>query len=67
MPKRILSIFIDESGDFGPFQVHSPNYYVAMVFHDQSEDISEEIEKLDNRIKNSGFGYPVFHAGPLIR
>ena len=67
LQKKILSIFIDESGDFGEYDFHSPYYYVAMVFHDQTEDISEEIEALDEHIKASGFKYPVFHAGPLIR
>lgn len=67
MQKKILSIFIDESGDFGEYDFHSPYYYVAMVFHDQADDISSEIEALDEHIRASGFKYPVFHAGPLIR
>ena len=37
--KKILSIFIDKSGDFGDYDFHSPYYYVTMVFHDQSDDI----------------------------
>ena len=41
MAHKTLSIFIDESGDFGKYDFHSPNYYVAMVLHDQSIDISE--------------------------
>ncbi len=67
VPKRILSIFIDESGDFGPFQVHSPNYYVAMVFHDQSEDISEYIRTLDFQLENIGYPNHTIHTGPIIR
>ena len=67
MPKKTLSIFIDESGDFGPYDSHSPNYYVAMVFHDQSMDISQEIENLDNYIAQKGFPFHAIHAGPLIR
>lgn len=67
MPKKTLSIFIDESGDFGPYDSHSPNYYVAMVFHDQSIDISQEIENLDNYIAQKGFPFHAIHAGPLIR
>lgn len=34
-----LSIFIDESGDFGEYDYHSPYYIITMVFHDQQEDI----------------------------
>jgi hypothetical protein len=28
---RELSIFIDESGDFGPFEKHSPFYVLSLV------------------------------------
>lgn len=45
MADKILSIFIDESGDFGPYEKHNPYYLVAMVAHNQSVDISEEINK----------------------
>ena len=31
-----LSIFIDESGDFGTYDIRSPYYIITMVFHDQS-------------------------------
>lgn len=65
--QKILSIFIDESGDFGKYDSHAPYYYVALVFHEQSDDISEQIRVLDEHIEKSGFPYPVFHAGPLIR
>ena len=36
MKEKVLSVFIDESGDFGDYDFHSPYYYVAMVLHDQS-------------------------------
>ena len=36
-----LSIFIDESGDFGEYSYHSPYYIISMVFHEQSIDISK--------------------------
>ena len=29
-----LSIFIDESGDFGSYEPHSPFYIITMVFHE---------------------------------
>ena len=32
-----LSIFIDESGDFGEYDYHSPWYIVTMVFHEQED------------------------------
>lgn len=36
---RELSVFIDESGDFGDYCFHSPYYIIAMIFHKQSTDI----------------------------
>lgn len=66
--KECLSIFVDESGDFGPFCPLAPYYIVTMLFHDQSSDISPQIQKLDEEIQR--FGYEkdfVIHTGPLIR
>ena len=48
---RELSIFIDESGDFGPYDYHSPYYIIAMVFHDQTADISGPIAKLNRDLE----------------
>ena len=67
MPKKILSIFIDESGDFGKYDIRSPYYYVAMVFHDQSVDISSDIDILNDQIRQIGFHDHAIHSGPLIR
>ena len=41
MSEKILSIFIDESGDFGPYEAHAPYYLVSMILHDQNTDITE--------------------------
>ena len=35
MKEKVISVFIDESGDFGQYNPASPNYYVAMVLHNQ--------------------------------
>ncbi len=67
MNNRILSVFIDESGDFGAYDVHTPYYIVAMILHDQSIDIRENIHLLDKHITESGFGIHAIHTGPLIR
>lgn len=67
MAERILSCFIDESGDFGPYDFHSPNYYVSMVLHDQNIDISEKISGMESRAANLGFPNHAIHTGPLIR
>lgn len=42
-----LSIFIDESGDFGEYDYHSPWYIVTMVFHEQDASIQEPMEYLN--------------------
>lgn len=44
MLERVLSVFIDESGDFGSYDYHAPYYLVTMVLHDQSIDISANID-----------------------
>ena len=36
---RILSCFVDETGDFGDYDSHCPYYMVSVVLHDQSESI----------------------------
>ena len=45
-----LSIFIDESGDFGPFEKHSPFYVLSLVFHDQSDDIAGHLDKIHDAL-----------------
>ena len=62
-----LSIFIDESGDFGEYSVHSPFYIITMVFHDQSEDIQESISKLNQELSYLGIEDTCIHTGPIIR
>lgn len=63
-----LSIFVDESGDFGSYKSHSPFYFFTLVFHDQGQPISTQIEFLEKRILelNLPAGH-CFHAGPIIR
>lgn len=62
-----LSIFIDESGDFGPYDFRSPYYIITMVFHDQSVDISGPVAKLEQDLANRGFPDHCVHTGPIIR
>lgn len=42
---RILSVFVDESGDFGEVKDRSSYYLVTLVFHDQQFDITEGIDE----------------------
>ena len=55
--KRTLSIFVDEGGDFGPADPHSPLYVVAFVFHDQSVDLKTKIDYLSELVAKCGLAY----------
>lgn len=66
-PNHILSCFIDESGDFGPYEAHSPYYYVTFVLHDQNSDLTNMINGLNQRMSNEGIASHAIHTGPLIR
>jgi hypothetical protein len=67
MAEKTLSVFIDESGDFGPYEAHAPYYLVAMVLHNQNIDISENINSFDAHLQNLGYPQHAVHTGPLIR
>lgn len=67
MTEKILSVFVDESGDFGPYDHHAPIYLVAMVLHDQRIDISDDVRALDEHLRNLGQPIHAIHTGPLIR
>ncbi|MBQ3514743.1 MAG: DUF3800 domain-containing protein [Lachnospiraceae bacterium] len=62
-----LSIFIDESGDFGEITERPAYYLVTLLFHDQKNDIALNVKKLEESTKNSGFDFEYIHTGPVIR
>lgn len=62
-----LSIFIDESGDFGEYDYHSPYYIITMVFHDQKNDIQDNLVNLETSLANINYPHHCVHAGPIIR
>lgn len=63
-----LSIFVDESGDFGAYEAHAPFYLFTLVFHDQHSDITEPLMHLEKGLTDMGLGKDhCFHAGPIIR
>lgn len=61
-----LSIFVDESGDFGRVDNSSPYYLVTLVFHSQADDISEQLVKLNKELKENDCPEYI-HTGPIIR
>ena len=62
-----LSVFIDESGDVGVYQPHSPYYIVTLVFHNQEEDMTASINLLNKQLANIGCGDMAIHTEPLVR
>ena len=64
---RILSCFIDETGDFGDYDHHCPYYMISAVLHDQNISIESELNNLEKYLSNIGYPHHAIHAGPLIR
>ena len=62
-----LSIFIDESGDFGEYDQIAPYYIVALVIHHQESDIAPQLQQLESSLAEAGFPQHCIHAGPIIR
>ena len=65
--EKELSIFIDESGDLGNYQNHSPFYITSLVFHEQNKNINHQVKKLDNYLTEIGLPNHTIHTAPLIR
>lgn len=66
---KTLSIFVDESGDFGKYESHAPYYLLTLVLHDQSIPLKQQLNSLDTHLEHyyPGEQKTVVHAGPIIR
>ena len=64
---KTLSIFVDESGDFGEYDVHSPYYIISLIFHNQSISLSKQLNEIEQSLSNIGYPTHCVHTGPLIR
>lgn len=62
-----LSVFIDESGDFGEVKERPAYYLVTFVFHNQGNSIEKQVLKLEESVHSSGFDVEYIHTGPVIR
>ena len=62
-----LSIFIDESGDFGEVTERPAYYLVTFVFHNQDDNIEQQVSKLEESVRTAGFDVEYIHTGPVIR
>ena len=67
MDQSRLSIFVDESGDFGFAKEASPFYLFTLVFHNQAEPLTEALTKLTSRLNDLDLHNHCIHAAPLIR
>ena len=65
--QKTISVFVDESGDFGKYDKACPYYIISMVFHNQNKPINSDLDKLDYRLLSLNLAGHVLHTGPLIR
>ena len=65
--EKEISIFIDESGDFGVVKERPAYYLVTFVFHNQNDDIDLQVSKLEESVRDAGFDVEYIHTGPVIR
>ena len=62
-----LSVYIDETGDFGPYDSITKIYGVAFVLCDDMSKCGPYLKRFYRRLQNKEAGnYPI-HVGPLIR
>lgn len=62
-----LSVFVDESGDFGVYDYRSPYYIISLVFHEQNNDIQKDLNQLENELSYLDLPEHCIHASPIIR
>lgn len=62
-----IEIFIDESGDFGPYDSRCPFYIVTMVFHESDSPLFAQISELEYRLSLLGLEEHCIHTNPAIR
>lgn len=67
MERKQLSVFIDESGDFGTYEKYCPYYIVSMVLHEQDKQIKQELNLFSKKLSRLGFNDHAIHTAPLIR
>lgn len=64
---EVLSIFVDESGDFGKYDYRCPYYIVTLVMHEQKYPINEQVNALDEYLNDTKMGVHAIHTAPLVR
>ena len=66
MSKRVLSIFVDESGILTESATRSRFYILTLLCHDQSFPIKPHADALDSDMTTIGIANLCFHASPVI-
>lgn len=61
-----LNIFIDESGDFGFGDGHADYFVLTLVLHEQSNDISNQVKILDDKMESYNH-IGMFHIRELLK
>lgn len=56
MKQKNLSVFIDESGDYGQF------YIICLICHEQDNSIDKQIEYLNNKLKQRNYNDSLWPA-----
>ena len=62
---RRLNIFVDETGEFGFAKGSSELYGVSFTFHEQADDISKELLRLNRKLEQIGYT-DMIHMADLI-
>ena len=62
-----LNIFVDETGYFGFENGLSQLYGVSFTFHDQNNDITPEINNLNDRLKRIGYTGMIHMANLIMK
>ena len=65
--ENVLSVFVDESGNFNMDSYEMPFYSLAFVFHNQAHDICPYIEKLEHMLEILDYPGTFVHTAPIIR
>jgi hypothetical protein len=62
-----LNIFVDETGEFGFDDGSSRLYGVSFTFHEQNDDISLELNILNNNLSKLGYNGMIHMADLILR
>ena len=62
-----LNIFVDETGEFGFEEGKSELYGVSFTFHEQDDDITNELNKLNNKLDKLQYTNMIHMADLIMR